>query len=190
MGSDYANVHCYWCTAVFVYFAVGVVLCSLILSPSVSISALTYHSLIIVYTLLGLTLTAVWIYFYSGYRGSKCVFGSTVVAVPPAKDTEYAVVHALYVETAFIVIAVTFLFWIWFLIYYSAVSVKQIDRVLEVYSVVLLPLAFLIPIFFVASWWIPEGARRVSPHKHVHLLYDSSRSADYIEQHTDVNIHW
>lgn len=189
MSTDYAQVHVYWCSSVFVYFAVGAVLCSLILSPQVAIGSFTYQILVILYTAVGLILITAWSSIYSSYSNSRSLFGSTLVTVPAQKDSEYAVVHALYVQTALVSIIVLLIFWIWFLIYYSAVDVTEIDSSLQVYSVVLLPLTFFILIFFAASWWIPSGSRRICPHTHLHIC-TTCTSKDYIEKHTEVEIHF
>ena len=184
--ASYANTHVYWSVGVFLYFVVGATMSSLILSD-VHISSTLYHIFVILYTIVGFIVITCWVYWYLSYKTSKCIFGSTSITVSPDKDTEYGVVHALYIESSLISLIVVFIFWIWFLIYFSAVKVKDIDEVLQVYACILLPFTFLIAIFFLASWWIPKGSRTLCSHQRIHL---SSCDKNYMEKHTDIQLHW
>lgn len=178
----YASVHVYWSVSVFVYFAVGAAFCSIILSVEADSEA--YHTAVIVYTLVGLLLVSAWASYYANCKGSRSPFTPTTITVRPEEDSEYAVVHCLYVYTSLTVLVVTFIFWIWFLIYLLGIKNQQLRSVLEVYCVVLLPMTFILVLYFAASWWIPEKSRTVCSVQHIRFSTSSSLCA------TEERLHW
>jgi len=187
MTKHYASVHLYWASAGFIYFAIGSVLCSVVLSVR-SASEELYHGLIIGYTLVGVALVGAWMCYYAAYPDTLSLFSSTRITVKPAKDTEYGVVHELYIKSSFTAVIVTLIFWIWFLIYLLSIEHEQLTQVLNVYCVVLLPFTFLILLFYAASWWIPPHSRSVSAPQTVQFC--SKSSPEYIQSHTSVGLHW
>lgn len=183
--SKYIDVHVYWSIAAFLYFAGGAALCSVILSVTATEA---WHVGIIVYTVVGIIFVSSWIYYYSGFPTSRSIFSSTCITVKPDEDTEYGVVHALYIHTSFTVIVIILIFWIWFLIYLLIIKNEDIERVLDVYCVVFLPLTFLILLFFLASWWIPASSRTVCTPELIRFC--SKTSPSYIQNHSDVKLTW
>lgn len=163
----YEETHMYWSGGVLAYFAVGVVLCSLILS--VEWSASHYHALLIAYTLVGIGLVAAWATVYGSDVKSPSVLASTQISVRPEQDREYGVVYSMSLKAALMSVFVTLLFWLWFLIYLRGVKDESLQRVLDVYAVVFFPFTFFILLFSLASWWIPAAARRVCTPQYVHI---------------------